>query len=184
MQKIIAVVGMPGSGKSEAIHYLMERYQWPKIYFAQPTFDEMERRGLERNQANERLVREDLRNLHGEDYYAQEAAKKVASMPDAPVILLESFYSAAEYRVFHERFGEAFLIIAIHARPKLRHERLSHRPERPLTAEEAVERDWAQLNRLTQGTPISLADYMVVNESTKEALQAGLDAAVADILAH
>ena len=88
MPKIVAVLGMPGSGKSEAIEYLVKKYGWPKIYFAQPTFDEMERRGLERNQANERLVREDLRNLHGEDFYAREAVKKVEALTDADIVLL------------------------------------------------------------------------------------------------
>ncbi len=181
MSKVIAVLGMPGSGKSEAIDYLVQTYQWPKVYFAQPTFDEMERRGLERTQANERLVREDLRNLHGEDYYAQEAAKKVAALPEAKIILLESFYSAPEYRVFKERFRESFLTIAIHARPRIRHERLLHRPERPLTLTESEERDWAQLNRLTQGTPIALADYMIINEGTKEEFCRALDGVIAKI---
>jgi dephospho-CoA kinase len=173
---------MPGSGKSEAIEYLMARYAWPKIYFAQPTFDEMERRGLERNQANERLVREDLRNLHGDDYYAREAVKKVEALSDAEVILLESFYSAPEYRVFHDRFKDDFLMIAIHARPSIRHKRLLVRPERPLTLQESEERDWAQLNRLTQGTPIALADYMVVNEGELSELQTKLDAVVEHIM--
>lgn len=181
MSKVIALLGMPGSGKSEAIEYLMARYKWPKIYFAQPTFDEMERRGMERTQANERLVREDLRNMHGEDYYAQEAVKKVEALPDAPVILLESFYSAPEYRVFKDRFRDAFLTIAIHARPSIRHERLLHRPERPLTLTQSEERDWAQLNRLTQGTPIALADYMIVNEGTKEEFCRALDQVIAKI---
>ena len=181
MSKVIALLGMPGSGKSEAIEYLMTRYKWPKIYFAQPTFDEMERRGMERTQANERLVREDLRNMHGEDYYAQEAVKKVEALPDAPVILLESFYSAPEYRVFKDRFRDAFLTIAIHARPSIRHERLLHRPERPLTLTQSEERDWAQLNRLTQGTPIALADYMIVNEGTKEEFCQALDQVIAKI---
>ncbi|TXH08234.1 MAG: dephospho-CoA kinase [Candidatus Moraniibacteriota bacterium] len=181
MSKIIAVLGMPGSGKSEAIEYLVKKYEWPKIYFAQPTFDEMERRGLERNQANERLVREDLRNLHGEDFYAQEAAKKVALMSEAPVILLESFYSAPEYRVFRERFGDAFVTIAIHARPSIRHARLAVRPERPLNAMESIERDWAQLTRLTQGTPIALADHLIINEGSLEAMQSALDRVIAEI---
>lgn len=181
MSKVIALLGMPGSGKSEAIEYLMARYKWPKIYFAQPTFDEMERRGMERTQANERLVREDLRNMHGEDYYAQEAAKKVEALPDAPVILLESFYSAPEYRVFKDRFRDTFLTIAIHARPSIRHERLLHRPERPLTLTQSEERDWAQLNRLTQGTPIALADYMIVNEGTKEEFCQALDQVITKI---
>lgn len=183
MQKIIAVVGMPGSGKTEAIQYLMERYQWPKIYFGDVTFDEMERRGLERTQANERLVREDLRNLHGDDYYAHEVIKKVEIMKDAPVILLESFYSAAEYRVFNQRYHQIFVVIAIHARPSIRHERLLHRPERPLSLEASVERDWAQLNRLTQGTPIALADYMVINEGSRKEFWENLDAVVGKLLA-
>lgn len=173
---------MPGSGKTEAIEYLMHQYAWPKVYFGDVTFDEMKRRGLERTQANERLVREDLRNLHGDDYYAKEVIKKVEALTDRPVILLESFYSAAEYRVFKERFVDDFLTIAIHARPSLRHERLLHRPERPLTLQESEERDWAQLNRLTQGTPIALADYMVVNEGTKEEFQRKLDEAMNNIL--
>lgn len=181
MSKIVAVLGMPGSGKSEAIEFLMAKYRWPKIYFAQPTFDEMEKRGLERTQANERLVREDLRNLHGEDFYAQEAVKKVEALAPAPVILLESFYSASEYRVFKERFGDDFLTIAIHARPLIRHTRLLTRPERPLTISESKERDWAQLTRLTQGTPIALADHMIVNEGSKEELCQRLDEVIEEI---
>lgn len=181
MPKIVAVLGMPGSGKSEAIEHLVKQYGWPKIYFAQPTFDEMERRGLERNQANERLVREDLRNLHGEDFYAREAVKKVEMFSDAKVILLESFYSAPEYRVFRDHFKGDFLMIAIHARPSIRHDRLLVRPERPLTLQESEERDWAQLNRLTQGTPIALADFMIVNEGTLAEMQSVLDVVVARI---
>jgi dephospho-CoA kinase len=183
MSKVIAILGMPGSGKSEAIEYLIQKYDWPKIYFAQPTFDEMERRGMERTQANERLVREDLRNLHGEDFYAQEAVKKVEAMADQPIILLESFYSAPEYRVFRDRYRDNFVTIAIHARPSVRHERLLHRPERPLSTKESEERDWAQLNRLSQGTPIALADYMVINEGSKEELQEKLNKVVGKLLA-
>lgn len=183
MPKIVAVLGMPGSGKSEAIEYLVKKYHWPKIYFAQPTFDEMERRGLERNQANERLVREDLRNLHGEDFYAREAVKKVETLSDAEVILLESFYSAPEYRVFRDRFKDNFLMIAIHARPTIRHSRLLVRPERPLTLQESEERDWAQLNRLTQGTPIALADFMIINEDNLSELQTKLDRVV-EVIMH
>lgn len=182
MPKVIAVVGMPGGGKSEAIEYLMTKYHWPKVYFGEVTFDEMKRRGLDRTQANERLVREDLRNLHGEDYYAEEVVKKIEALGDAPVVLVESLYSGDEYRVLKHRFKQDFIVIAIHARPSIRHERLLHRPERPLSLQESEERDWAQLNRLTQGTPIALADALVVNESSKEALQSGLDRAVEEFL--
>jgi dephospho-CoA kinase len=178
MPKIVAVLGMPGSGKSEAIEYLMGKHAWPKVYFGDVTFDEMKRRGLERNQANERLVREDLRNLHGDDYYAQEIIKKIEALGEVPVVLVESLYSGDEYRVLKQHFHGAFSTIAIHAQPKLRHERLIHRPVRPLSLQESEERDWAQLNRLSQGTPIALADFMIVNEGELADMQDALDSVV------
>lgn len=178
MPKIVAVLGMPGSGKSEAIEYLMGKHSWPKVYFGDVTFDEMKRRNLERNQANERLVREDLRNLHGDDYYAQEVIKKIEALGDVPVVLVESLYSGDEYRVLRQHFRDHFSTVAIHARPRLRHERLINRPIRPLTLQESEERDWAQLNRLTQGTPIALADFMIVNEGELSDMQRALDTVV------
>lgn len=182
MTKIIAVVGMPGSGKSEAIEHLQERYKWPKVYFGDVTFNEMNKRGLERNQANERLVREDLRNMHGDDYYAKEVIKMIDALGDVPVVLVESFYSAAEYRAFKERFGDEFLVIAIHAKPSIRHSRLADRPERPLNRQEAEERDWAQLSRLTQGTPIALSDFMIINEGSRESLYGQIDAVIEKLM--
>ncbi len=181
MPKVIAVLGMPGSGKSEAIEYLMAKYQWPKAYFGDVTFNEMKARGLDRTQANERLVREDLRNMHGDDYYAQEVIKMIESLGDVPVVLVESLYSGDEYRVLKHRFLESFSAIAIHARPSVRHERLLHRPDRPLSQRESEERDWAQLNRLTQGTPIALADFVIVNEGSKEKLCEHLDEVIGKI---
>lgn len=178
MSKIIAVLGMPGGGKSEAIQYLQKKYEWPKVYFGDVTFNEMNKRGLERNQANERLVREDLRNMHGDDYYAKEVIKMIDALGDVPVVLVESFYSAAEYRTFKERFGDEFLTIAIHARPSIRYNRLTERTERPLSRQETEERDWAQLNRLTQGTPIALSDFMIVNEGSKDDLHGALDTVI------
>lgn len=178
MPKIVAVLGMPGSGKSEAVQYLQGKYHWPKVYFGGVTLDEMKRRGLERNQANERLVREDLRNLHGEDYYAQEVIRMIEALGENDIVLADGLYTAVEYRVFKDRFRDDFFAIAIHARPDIRHARLANRPERPLDRQSAEERDWAQLNRLSQGTPIALADFMIVNEGELGALQAKLDLVV------
>lgn len=42
---ILAIVGLPGSGKTEAIEYLKEKLGWPKIYFGDVTFDRMKERG-------------------------------------------------------------------------------------------------------------------------------------------
>ncbi len=178
MPKIVAVLGMPGSGKSEAVAYLMGRYAWPKVYFGGVTLAEMAKRGLERTQANERLVREDLRNLHGEDYYAREVIQMIDALGSVPAVLADGLYSAAEYRVFKEHFSDDFQTIAIHARPSIRYVRLATRPERPLDQQAAEERDWAQLTRLSQGTPIALADHMIVNEGVLMEMQVALDRVV------
>ena len=66
--------------------------------------------------------------------------------------------------MFRASFGPDFMTIAIHASPKIRYERLGNRAERPMTHSEAQERDIAELNRLEKGSPIALADFMIVNE--------------------
>ncbi len=179
---LIALLGMPGSGKTEAIEYVRAKYGWPKVYFGEVTFDELKRRGLDINPANERLVREDLRDRFGEDYYAQEVVKKIQALEEAPVVLLESLYSLNEYQVLRQAFGDQLKTIAIHAKPAVRYRRLATRPERPLTEEEAQTRDIAQLKRLSQGGPIALADFVVVNEGSVEELQYQLDSVINKII--
>ncbi len=180
-QRIIAVVGLPGSGKSEAVHYFVTRYKLPKVYFGKVTFDEMARRGLEVNEQNERMVREDLRSLYGDDYYARETLKEVRTI-DAPLVILESLYSWAEYQVFRQEYGEAFRVLAVHAAPRIRYARLANRAKRPLNPEEAYTRDVSQMDRLTQAMPIAMADYMVVNEGDVEAFQTTLDGVITSLL--
>ena len=181
--KLITPLGMPGSGKTEAIEYLQKKYGWPKVYFGQVTLDEVKRLGLEVNERNERLARESLRDNNGEDHYAKEMIKKIDALEDVPFVLVESLYSYVEYQAFRDRYGDDFITIVIHASPKTRYQRLKNRPTRPLTEEEAHERDIAQLNRQTQGHPIALADNVVINEGKPEEMFEQLDKIVERISA-
>ena len=180
--KVIALLGMPGSGKTEVIEYLMEKYAWKKVYFGEVTFDEMEARGLAPTQANERLVREDLRALHGKEYYAKKVVEKLEKLSEEKVVLVESLYSWEEFLVLKDRFGENLFTIAVHSSPKTRYARLLNRPKRPLTLEEARSRDYAQIVNLSQGGPIAMADFVLVNEGTKEKLQDEVDKVTENIL--
>lgn len=180
-QKLIAILAMPGGGKTEAIEYLRKKHNWPKVYFGQVTLDEVKRLGLEVNEKNERFARESLRDRFGEDHYAKEIIRKIEELKGAQVVLVESLYSYIEYKTFKDRFGDDFVTITVHASPKTRYARLAERPERPLTLEEAAARDVAQLNRQTQGHTIALADYVVTNEGTPEELYAELEKVVKKI---
>lgn len=175
MPKIIAVLGMPGSGKTEAVKYLEEKYGWPKVYFGQITLDEVKRLGLPVTAENERIAREGLRDRFGEDYYVKEIIKKIEDLGDVQFILLESMYSWVEYQVLKKRFGNDFIAINIHSNPNLRYSRLASRPIRPITEAEAIKRDVAQLERLEQGSPIALADFVFLNEGVIQDMYLQLD---------
>jgi dephospho-CoA kinase len=173
---------MPGSGKTEAITYLEEKHHWKKVWFGQITIDEVLRRGLAITPENERMVREELRNQNGRDYYAKRVTELVDTM-DESVVLVESLYMWTEYIVLKDHYGDNLKTIAIHASPNVRYRRLENRPERPLTRAQAIERDRAQIEFLEQGGPITMADVMIVNETAKEEYFALLDRAIEGILA-
>jgi dephospho-CoA kinase len=169
-RKIVAIVGLPGAGKSEVIKFIVKKYGWPEVYFGEVTFEEMKKRGLAINEKNERLVREDLRKKYGRTYYAEKVVEKIKALPGDGNVLVESLYMWEEYLKLKEKFGQDLVTIAVYAGPKTRYARLAKRRERPLSPEEAQSRDHAQIENLSQGGPIAMADYMIVNESTKKEL--------------
>lgn len=173
-RKVIAILGLPGSGKTEVINYLMKKHNWPKVYFGEVTFDEMRRQGLEINEKNERAIREGLREKYGRLHYASQVIKKIEAIEE-PIVLVESLYDWSEYLLFKEKFGDNFITLSVYAPPKLRYERIGKRPVRPLTREEAKSRDYAQIENLFQAGPISMAEYNVDNTGTFEELYSQID---------
>lgn len=174
-QRIIAILGLPGAGKSVVIDYLMKKYDWSKIYFGDVTFDEMQRLKLAINEKNERKVREGLRKKFGELCYAKRVAEKISKLDKEPVILLESMYSWEEYLFLKKKFGEKFKTIAVYASPEKRYARLAKRKVRPLNLREAQSRDFSQIENLHQAGPIAMADCLVVNEESKKKLYSQID---------
>ncbi|MCA9364724.1 MAG: AAA family ATPase [Candidatus Moranbacteria bacterium] len=181
---VCALLGMPGSGKSEAIGYLVEKHQWPKVYFGQVTMDEIERRGLDLTPENERIVREDLRAIHGKDHYALATIEKIRALGSVSGVFVESLYSWTEYKLFREHFGDAFVAVAVHTPPRVRYDRLAQRPERPLNPEQAQIRDYAQIEKLEQGGPIAMADFVVSNVGNLSDLTDSLDVVMDCVLSR
>ena len=58
--KLIAIVGMCGAGKSDATQWFCER-GWQKVYFGGVTMDELRKKGLPVTPENEKAERERLR---------------------------------------------------------------------------------------------------------------------------
>lgn len=176
-KKIIALVGMAGSGKTEAVEYLQEKFHWPKVYFGDVVFDEMKKQGLEMNQENERETRERLRAEEGMGVCAKRSLDKIKkALEQSDIALVESLYSWEEYRIMKRAFGDAFQVVAVFASPALRFSRLRERPVRPLkTFEEFEKRDWTEIEKTDKGGPIAIADHTILNEESLKELHAQLE---------
>ncbi|MBI3190976.1 AAA family ATPase [archaeon] len=188
MHKIIAIVGMPGSGKTEASEVIVDNgFQF--IRLGQLTLDEVKRQGLEPTEKNERVIRERLRRENGMAAYALLNFQKIDSLLEKGSVVVDGLYSWEEYMAFKEKYHE-IKIIAIYASPEIRHERLEKRildaedtemKKRRFAKEEATSRDRAEIENLNKGGPIAMADYTIVNESTLEDLRSEIEKVLKNI---
>ena len=76
--KVVSVVGMPGSGKSEVAR-VFDESGFTRVRFGDVTDEEVKRRGLELNEKNERHIRELLRKEHGMAAYAKLNLSRIDS---------------------------------------------------------------------------------------------------------
>ena len=168
--KVVSIVGMAGSGKSEVAR-VFENAGFAKVRFGEITDEEIRRRGLDLNEKNERLVRQQLRTEHGTAAYAKLSLPKIDRLLESGSAVVDGLYSWEEYTLMKNRYGERFAVVAVWASPETRHQRLAKRPIRPLTREEAASRDVAEIQNLNKGGPIAMADFTILNESSMETLE-------------
>ncbi len=168
--KAVSVVGMAGAGKSEVAR-VFEANGFVRVRFGDVTDEELKRRGLERNESNERHIRELLRQQHGMAAYAKLNLPRIDSARKHSHVVLDGLYSWEEYLFFRDCYQDDFYTVAVWASPKTRYERLSRRVQRSLNGTEAVSRDQSEIEKLNKGGPIAMADFTIVNESTLAYLQ-------------
>ncbi len=173
-KKIIAFVGMPGAGKSEAAEHLKQK-NIPFIRFGSFTDEGIKELGLELNPENERMFREKLRHELGMAAYAIKAEPKINELlRESNLIGIDGLYSWEEYIYLKERFPN-LVLIHIFAQPNIRYERLSQRPIRPIPLGKSRERDIAEVENLNKGGPIAIADYMIENEGNLDEMKKKID---------
>jgi dephospho-CoA kinase len=170
MMKVISIVGMAGSGKSEVAR-VFEGSGFKKIRFGDITDEEIRKRGLELNEENERNVRQQLRKENGMAAYAELNLPKIDVLLKSSDVVVDGLYSWEEYTLLKSRYGGDFRVVAVWASPKTRYWRLSKRKIRPLTEKEAAGRDIAELESANKGGPIAMADFTIINESSLEDLE-------------
>ena len=162
--KIVAFVGLTGSGKSSAVEYLTAK-GYPKVYFGGVVLDAMEKAHLEHTEANEQTFREELREREGKDFVVNRIVTQIENLIDAGQhrIVADGIYTWTEYKIMKRAFPGELTVVAVVTPKHLRHHRLTQRPIRPLTDTEANPRDWAEIENLEKGGPIAIADHYIIN---------------------
>ncbi len=173
--KIIAFVGLPGSGKSTAVNFFTEK-GFPKVYFGGVILQAMKDANLEINPENEKKFREEFRLKNGKEAVAREVIKQIQNLMAAGQhrIIADGLYSWTEYKELKHTFPGELTVVAILAPKQLRYQRLAHRPERPMTEHQVTERDWKEIENLEKGGPIAIADYFILNDKDEAALKKSL----------
>lgn len=181
---IVIVTGMPGSGKSKIVKEF-EKRGFPSVSLGDIVREETVKRGLELTKENVAKVSIRLRQELGQNAVAKLAVEKVrALLKDSQVVVIDGVRSLDEVGTFRGAFPEEkIVIIAVHTPPKQRFERLKARGRHddPQTWEDFEERDWKEL-RFGIGGVIAMADYMVVNNGSREAYEAKVKKLVDEIL--
>lgn len=165
MRKLVAIVGMSGSGKSIATDYL-EKKGWEKIYFGGVVLDELKKANMEITPDNEKYMREKLRSDYGMAAMAIVLLPKIKESYAKKDTVLDGLYSWDEFLVLKEAFGNDLKMIAVVNDKKLRYERVSKRKIRPFNSEDIVKRDVSEIENLAKGGPIAYADYFIFNNGT------------------
>ena len=137
---------------------------------------EVQRRGWEVNPGNEQIVREELRAQHGMAAMAALSLPRLQrAISQERNIVIDGLYSFSEYQLLRAELAAPLLLLAVAAPRHLRYQRLASRPSRPLTPDEAMQRDIREIERLEKGGPIAMADYTLLNDGAVEGLLRDLD---------
>jgi dephospho-CoA kinase len=163
--KVVAVVGMTGSGKSEAAGFFRAG-GYKIVRFGDITDEAVKKQGLPLNEESERPVRESIRKQHGMAAYAKLSIPRIDEVLKTSNVVVDGLYSWEEYLYLKEYYRDRFFVVAVWSSPQDRYGRLTSRKVRPLSLEEAIGRDRAEIENLNKGGPIAMADFTILNNAS------------------
>lgn len=171
---IIAIVGMPGSGKTETAQYFRDQKK-AIVSFSNILNSYIDEHKLKHDEPTHKRLREGWRKKYGMAAFAilgkdmlSEAIKKNT------IVFIEGMRSWEEYLYVKKNFPEVRVyILALYADKELRYERSSKRKYRKGLYGET--RDIEELIGTNMGPTIAYADFMIKNNYSLDDLHDKLD---------
>jgi len=166
---VVGVTGMPGAGKA-TVKEIVEKMGYPVVIMGDEIREEAKHRKLKPTPQNLGMVMLKLREEEGPAVVAKRCLTKMEKAEEK-VVVVEGIRSLDEVEEFKRRFSN-FILIAIHASPETRFQRLFQRKrsDDPKGWKTFVERDLRELS-VGLGSAIATADHVIVNEGTKAELK-------------
>lgn len=164
---IIAIVGLPGSGKTDAANFLKTK-NLPVISFGKTVIDRVSEKKLPHSEKSHKQIREELRSKYGNEAIAILNIDKIkASLKDNLIVVVEGMRSWEEYLYLKKELSDVKLvIICIYSEKLLRYKRISKRNN--MSEHYGEERDINEIVGINAGPTIAYADHVIKNNYSKE----------------
>jgi adenylate kinase len=113
-QKIVlAVTGLPGSGKTEATTYFKSK-KLPVVHFGNIINDLVEERKLEHTEDVHKKVRMEVREKYGMEAMAVLSKEKISkALEKNTLVVLDGLYSFEEYQYLSKEFKDAKVVLLV-----------------------------------------------------------------------
>jgi len=164
---ILAIVGLPGAGKTDASAYYHEK-GLPVVRFGKIVVEMAKKESGDSAESSEKTVRERLRAEHGLEAMAVLNEKKLRSaLVKNMVVIVDGMRSWEELQYLKKKLKNVRIyVLAIHVDKKLRYARMSQRKSRANNTGE--QRDVNELINLNMGATISFSDFLIKNNFSIE----------------
>lgn len=170
--KVIGIVGLHGSGKTEVAKALA-RLGAPYVRMGDVVWDEVKRRGLNITEANVAKVASELREREGLGAIAKRCIQLIKTRgKDKRAVVVDGIRGVAEVNEFRRAFGDNFHLLAVQAGEPIRYSRIASRgrADDADTQERFREKDRREVS-WGLDEAFALADFTIVNEGTLEELR-------------
>lgn len=165
--KILAIVGLPGSGKTTAIEAIVDL--GIVVTMGDVVRNEAKRRNIESSGSNLGKIAEELRKKDGPGIIAKKCVDLIIKKKDN-IIFIDGIRSLAEVSIFRKFWKFPIIAIIVDEKKRLRRLFKRFRSDDPKDLEELKERDNREL-KFGLDEVIEEADYKINNNSTVDDLK-------------